>query len=106
MDDVTLLIEYDQHREAKTSCIVEPLHQRLAHFTRLTGMVIGMDIDKVLLNDAVDGAVTGDELALGLSTGDGLVNLFQRVDTLVIHLLERRLLLGISHHGKKCDGKH
>ena len=77
-------------------------------------MVIGVDIDKVLFDDAVDGAVGCDEigktqapgapvaahladdkLAFLLSLQDSLVNLLQRINLLVIHFLECFLFLAI-----------
>ena len=129
MDDLSCIIEYDEHGESKAATVVEASHQGccLCGFLctlRLARVVVDVDILEVVADQLADSRVVGDEigkaqapgtpiathlthheLAVGLGLRECLVNLLQRVDVFVIYLFQRRL--GI-HHGCKpqgCDAK-
>ena len=116
MDDLSLFVEDNQHGETKSPGVVQSFHQGLSHLPGLVGVVVGMDIDEILLDNGIDGTVIGDEvgktqapgapvaahladdeLALGPCLNQCLVNLLEGVNLLVIDLFGSSLLLSVSH---------
>lgn len=134
VDDLAFFIKDDEDREAETSTIIQSLHQGFClldlYFTSgLLGVVVHMDILKVVLNDFADGAIVhdksskpqaprapiatnlaDDELSLRLRLDERLIYLFQWVDVLIIYFFQA--CLGIArgeedgHQQNKKDSFH
>ena len=62
MDNLTLFIKYHKHRESETCRVIQPFQHFLCQLhlffsLRLAGIVVHMDIDKVLVDDITDGSI-------------------------------------------------
>lgn len=115
MQDLPLAVEHHKNGEAETGGIVQPGHHLIRQLSLLCtlflpGIIIHMNIDKVIVNHLADGGIVGDEvckaqapgtpvaayltddeLAIGLGLEDGLVDLLKGIDIFVINLFQRRL---------------
>jgi hypothetical protein len=127
MQNLAIRIEHDKYRESEAAAIVQALHQGggllgLLRSFRLSGIVVHMDILKVLVDNLADGRVvrdevgktqapdtpvashlTDDELTVGLGFGKSLVNLFEGIDFFIVHLLQG--CLSIRRQGQQQDNK-
>ena len=111
MNYLTIFIEDNEYRETETATVIQAFHQYctlllLNLISRLTRIVVHMDIFKVLVNDFADCGIirdevcktqtpgtpvathlTNNELSFRRSLGNGLVYLLYGVDGLVVYLL-------------------
>ena len=68
MQNPTLLVEYDEHREAKTSAVVQSLHQSRSLLSLLSplcfsGIIVHVDVLKVIAYNLSDSGVVGYEVS-------------------------------------------
>ena len=122
MDNSSFFIKHYEHGESKTATVVQTLHQcccllLLCLTSRLSRVVVHMDIFKVLVDDLADGGVirdevgkaqapmapvstdlTDDELAFRLGFRYCLVYLLNGINGLIIYFFQP---LGICRYYKK-----
>ena len=112
---LAIYVEYNKDGKPEATTVLEPFHQDsclllLFSIFRFAGIVVHVDVLKVLVNHFTDGCIlrneigkpkaprapvssnlTNHELAISLSFDDSMVYLLQRINVFVINLFDCRL---------------